>query len=46
MFMYIKRDIEKQILAQLNSKDNLIILLSGARKTGKTSIINNLKTKE
>jgi len=46
MFMYIKRDIEKHLLAQLNSNDSSIILLSGARQTGKTTIINNLKTEK
>ena len=44
--MFFHRDIEKLILNQLSSTANEIILLSGARQTGKTTIVENIKTKK
>ena len=42
--MYVKRDIEKVVLSHLNSANDQFVLLSGARQTGKTSILENIKT--
>ena len=42
--MYVKRDIEEAILSHLNSANDQFILLSGARQTGKTSILENIRT--
>ncbi len=42
--MYVRRDLEKEILNHLNSANDQFVLLSGARQTGKTSIIENIKT--
>jgi predicted AAA+ superfamily ATPase len=41
--MYFKRDIEEPIKKQLSSPENHIILISGARQTGKTSIVENIE---
>ncbi|MCK5808340.1 ATP-binding protein [bacterium] len=40
--MYIKREIESSIVEQLNSSSHDIILLSGARQTGKTTIVEQI----
>lgn len=42
--MYFARDIEKELLRQIGSTQNRITLLSGARQTGKTTIVENLPT--
>ena len=42
--MYVKRDMEKDILRHLDSANDQFILLSGARQTGKSSILENIKT--
>lgn len=42
--MYVKRDMEEAILSHLNSANDQFILLSGARQTGKTSILENIRT--
>ncbi len=42
--MYVKRDMEKNILNHLHSANDQFVLLSGARQTGKTSILENIKT--
>lgn len=44
--MYVKRDMEKAILSHLNSANDQFVLLSGARQTGKTSILENIKTEK
>ena len=40
--MYYQRDIEEKIYKVIEFQDNHIILLSGARQTGKSTIIENL----
>ena len=40
--MYIKREIESALNAQLKSTSNSIILLSGARQTGKTTVVEQI----
>ncbi len=42
--MYISRNIENDINNQLEARSNRIILLSGARQTGKTTILENIDT--
>ena len=41
--MYVKRDIEKDLINLLNSSVSRIILISGARQTGKTTMLQNFK---
>ena len=42
--MYFFRNIENDIKDQLEARSNRIILLSGARQTGKTTILENIDT--
>ena len=44
--MYCKRDIEEQIIRVINSPEHLILLLSGARQTGKSTLIENIPYKK
>ncbi|MBN1980324.1 MAG: hypothetical protein JW795_02250, partial [Chitinivibrionales bacterium] len=39
---YFKRDIEDQICAYLSSNSEQILLLSGARQTGKSTLIEHV----
>lgn len=40
--MHIRRDIEPAIIAQLSSSEDQFLLLSGARQTGKTAILEQI----
>jgi uncharacterized protein len=41
--MYFPRQIENRLMKHLESDDDHIVLLAGARQTGKTTLVENLK---
>lgn len=44
--MYVKRDLENKLSKLLKSSVSRFILLGGARQTGKTSMLENIETRE
>ncbi|MBW1807553.1 MAG: ATP-binding protein [Deltaproteobacteria bacterium] len=41
-FLYIRRDIEEPIIKHIKSESDAVLLLSGARQTGKSTLIENI----